>query len=46
MVAEVNSGGLINVKQSRAMNDLRDFANQWDHNLKEQGFGVVSSAPP
>jgi hypothetical protein len=19
-------------------NDLRDFANQWDRNLKEQGF--------
>jgi len=38
VVAEVNSEGLIKVKQSRAMNDLRDFANQWDRNLKEQGF--------
>jgi len=46
MVAEVNSEGLIQVKQSRAMNDLRDFANQWDRNLKHQGFWVVSSAPP
>jgi len=46
VVAEVNSEGLIQVKQSRAMNDLRDFANQWDRNLKHQGFGVVSSAPP
>ena len=38
MVAEVNSEGLIEVKHSQAMNDLRDFANQWDINLKEQGF--------
>ena len=38
VVAEVNSEGLIKVKQPRAMNDLRDFANQWDRNLKEQGF--------
>ncbi len=38
MVAEVTKEGLIKVKQSQAMNDLRDFANQWDHNLKEQGF--------
>ena len=38
VVAEVNREGLIVVKQSQAMNDLRDFANQWDHNLKEQGF--------
>jgi hypothetical protein len=41
VVAEVSSEGLIQVKQSRAMNDLRDFANQWDRNLKEQGFGEV-----
>ena len=38
VLAEVNRGGLITIKQSRAMNDLRDFANQWDRNLKEQGF--------
>ena len=38
VVAEVSSEGLIQVKQSRAMNDLRDFANQWDYNIKEQGF--------
>ncbi len=38
VVAEVSSEGLIQVKQTRAMNDLRDFANQWDRNLKEQGF--------
>jgi hypothetical protein len=38
MVAEVNIEGLIEVKHSQAMNDLRDFANQWDRNLKEQGF--------
>ena len=31
----VNREGLIKVKQPRAMNDLRDFANQWDRNLKE-----------
>jgi hypothetical protein len=38
VVAEVNREGLIVVKQPRVMNDLRDFANQWDRNLKEQGF--------
>ena len=38
VVAEVNREGLIQMKQSRAMNDLRDFANEWDRNLKEQGF--------
>ena len=38
VVAEVTKEGLIVVKQPRAMNDLRDFANQWDRNLKEQGF--------
>ena len=41
VVAEVNREGLIVVKQSQAMNDLRDFANQWDRNLKEQGFMAV-----
>jgi hypothetical protein len=41
VVAEVNREGLIVVKQPRAMNDLRDFANQWDRNLKEQGFMAV-----
>ena len=41
VVAEVNREGLIVVKQPRAMNDLRDFANQWDRNLKEQGFCEV-----
>ena len=35
VVAEVSREGLIKVKQPRAMNDLRDFANQWDRNLKE-----------
>jgi hypothetical protein len=38
VVAEVNSEGLIKVNHSQVMNDLRDFANQWDRNLKEQGF--------
>ena len=38
VVAEVSREGLIKVKHSQAMNDLRDFANQWDRNLKEQGF--------
>jgi hypothetical protein len=41
VVAEVTKEGLIVVKQPRAMNDLRDFANQWDRNLKEQGFMAV-----
>ena len=41
VLAEVNREGLITIKQSRAMHDLRDFANQWDRNLKEQGFDEV-----
>ncbi|MBV6498467.1 MAG: hypothetical protein CJBNEKGG_00689 [Prosthecobacter sp.] len=38
VVAEASRDGLIKVKQSRAMNELRNFANQWDLNLKAQGF--------
>ena len=38
VVAEASREGLIKVKQSRAMNELRNFANQWDLNLKAQGF--------
>ena len=41
VVAEVTKEGLIVVKQPRAMNDLRDFANQWDINIKQQGFCEV-----
>jgi hypothetical protein len=41
VVAEVGREGLIKAKQSRAMNDLRNFANKWDLNLKQQGFMAV-----
>ena len=33
--------GLIETKDARLMRDLRDFANQWDINLKAQGFVEV-----
>ncbi len=41
VVAEVSREGLIKVKQSRGMKELRDFSNQWDRNLKAQGFMEV-----
>jgi hypothetical protein len=37
-VAEVSREGLVKVKQSQWMKELRNFATQWDHNLKQQGF--------
>jgi hypothetical protein len=40
-VAEVNREGLIKVKQSQWMKELRSFAKQWDLNLKQQGFMEV-----
>jgi hypothetical protein len=41
VVAEVNREGLIKVKQSQWMKELRSFAKQWDLNLKQQGFMEV-----
>jgi hypothetical protein len=38
VVAEVNREGLIKVKQSQWMKELRSFAKQWDRTLKAQGF--------
>jgi hypothetical protein len=41
MVASVTSAGLIEPRQPALMRDLRDFATQWDRNLKQQGFMAV-----
>jgi hypothetical protein len=41
VVAEVNSEGLIKVKQSQWMKELRSFAKQWDRNINQQGFMEV-----
>jgi hypothetical protein len=41
VVAVVNAEGLLQVRQLRQMRELREFANQWDINLKHQGFGEV-----
>ena len=41
VVAEVNREGLIKVKQSQWIKELRSFAKQWDMNLKQQGFMAV-----
>jgi hypothetical protein len=41
IVAEVSREGLIKVKQSQWMKELRSFAKQWDINIKQQGFMEV-----
>ena len=41
VVAVVTAEGLVQVRQPRQMQELREFANQWDINLKEQGFVEV-----
>jgi hypothetical protein len=38
VAAVVTAEGLLQMRQPRAMQELREFANQWDINLKEQGF--------
>jgi hypothetical protein len=38
VVAVVTAEGLVQVRQPRQMQELREFANQWDINLKHQGF--------
>jgi len=37
VVAHVTQAGLIESKDAKLMRDLREFANQWDINLKAQG---------
>ena len=41
VVAEVTREGRLRVKNAAMLHDLRDFANQWDCNIKEQGFGLA-----
>ena len=41
VVAEVSREGLIKVKQSQWIKELRSFAKQWDINIKQQGFMEV-----
>jgi hypothetical protein len=41
VVAVVNAEGAMQVRQPRQMQELREFANQWDINIKEQGFVEV-----
>ena len=41
VVAEVSREGLVKVKQSQWMKELRNFAKQWDRTLKAQGFMAV-----
>jgi hypothetical protein len=38
VVAGVTAEGLLQVRQPKQMQELRKFANQWDTNIKEQGF--------
>ncbi len=39
VVAELTREGRLKVRNAALLRDLRDFVNQWDHNLVEQGFG-------
>jgi hypothetical protein len=39
VAATVTPEGRLNVRDSQLQRDLRVFANQWDQNLMEQGFG-------
>ena len=41
VVASVSSAGLVEARDPALMRDLRDFAIQWDLNLKQQGFMAV-----
>ncbi len=41
VVAVVNAEGLLQVRQPKQMQELREFANQCEINLKHQGFGEV-----
>jgi len=46
VVAVVNADGALQVRQPRQMQELRELANHLDINLKQQGFGEVSSSLP
>ena len=39
VAAEATREGRLKVRNAVLLRDLRDFANQWDLNLMEQGFG-------
>jgi hypothetical protein len=41
VVAITTAEGTLQVRQPRQMQDLREFAIQWDINIKEQGFVEV-----
>uniref|UniRef100_UPI003782F67D DUF6908 domain-containing protein n=1 Tax=Prosthecobacter sp. TaxID=1965333 RepID=UPI003782F67D len=41
VVAQVTPAGLVEAREPSLMRDLRDFATQWDRNLKQQGFMAV-----
>jgi hypothetical protein len=41
VVVSVSSDGLVEARDPALMRDLRDFAIQWDLNLKQQGFMAV-----
>jgi hypothetical protein len=39
VVATATREGRLKVRNAALQRDLRDFANQWDRNLVEQGLG-------
>ena len=39
VVAEVTREGRLKVRNAALLRDLQKFANRWDQNLMEQGFG-------
>jgi hypothetical protein len=41
VVASMSSTGLIEPREPALLRDLREFANQWDCNLLQQGFMAV-----
>jgi hypothetical protein len=46
VVAVVTAEGGLQVRQPGQMQDLREFANAWDANLKAQGFGECLDRAP
>ena len=38
VAAEVTGDGRLTVRDQFLLRDLRDFAKQWDHNIRAQGF--------
>jgi len=41
VAAEVNGHGEISVRNQRIVRDIREFAQMWDSNIKDQGFLAV-----